>query len=410
MSEWPRVNLRRVAKLGTGHTPSRQHPEYWVDCTIPWLTLADVWQLRDGTRQTIEETSEKISEAGLANSAAVLHPAGTVALSRTASVGFSCILSKDMATSQDYVTWTCGPSLRPRYLLHALRGLRDEILATRMGSTHQTIYMPDIERISIPLPPIDIQEKIADYLDAETGRIDNLIARRQRQVELLWERLKALAQEATGRTSIHGRGSSGICSRSVLSRAASAIRTGTTPSDLVDSSEGHSDGFLPWYTPAAINHSLQIHPTQKYAPEGESVPIFPPGSILITGIGESLGKIGYLTHAATGNQQLTAIQPSPMTDGRFIAWQLWAAQDEIRNWAQFSRVRIINNETLASFPIHLPRRDTQNLVSHLLDKHLNRLILLKQATDRFRRLMQEHRQALITAAVTGELDVARRGG
>jgi type I restriction enzyme S subunit len=152
MNRWRRVNLRRVAKLGTGHTPSRQHPEYWVDCTIPWLTLADVWQLRDGTRQTVHETSEKISEIGLANSAAVLHPKGTVALSRTASVGFSCILGADMATSQDFVTWTCSPALRPRYLLYALRGLREEILATRMGSTHQTIYMPDIERISVPLP------------------------------------------------------------------------------------------------------------------------------------------------------------------------------------------------------------------------------------------------------------------
>ena len=91
---YPVVPIRKVARLGTGHTPSRQHPEYWENCSIPWLTLADVAKLRDGTRKVIDTTAEMISEQGVANSSAVVHPAGTVALSRTASVGFSCILGR----------------------------------------------------------------------------------------------------------------------------------------------------------------------------------------------------------------------------------------------------------------------------------------------------------------------------
>ena len=124
---WSTAPIRRAAKLGSGHTPSRQHPEYWVDCTIPWLTLADVNKLRDGTRIVIDETEEMISPIGVANSAAVVHPAGTVALSRTASVGFSCILGRDMATSQDFATWACGPLLDPRFLLYSLRGQPEQI-------------------------------------------------------------------------------------------------------------------------------------------------------------------------------------------------------------------------------------------------------------------------------------------
>ncbi|MGH9137910.1 MAG: S-4TM family putative pore-forming effector [Acidimicrobiales bacterium] len=93
----------------------------------------------------------KISPLGLAHSAAVRHPAGTVAFSRTASVGFSCILGVDMATSQDFVTWTCDPRLDQRYLLWVLRGERDDILRRTQGSTHKTIYMPDIEQLTIPL-------------------------------------------------------------------------------------------------------------------------------------------------------------------------------------------------------------------------------------------------------------------
>jgi len=200
VSRWPTVNLRRVATLGTGHTPSRSVPEYWADCRIPWLTLADVWQLRDGTESVISSTAEMVSDLGIANSAAVVHPKGTVAMSRTASVGFTCILGSDMATSQDFVTWTCGPSLVPRFLLYALRSQRDEILGMRMGSTHQTIYMPDVERISTPLPPIGVQHAIVDYLDAATARVDALVSKKLRLIELL--------EQLVG-DNAHGAGSAG---------------------------------------------------------------------------------------------------------------------------------------------------------------------------------------------------------
>jgi type I restriction enzyme S subunit len=98
------IRLKRVAKLATGHTPRRQHPEYWVNCTIPWFSLADVWRIRDGELEYLGDTAEKISELGVANSAACLLPAGTVIVSRTASVGLSGILPVPMATNQDSLT------------------------------------------------------------------------------------------------------------------------------------------------------------------------------------------------------------------------------------------------------------------------------------------------------------------
>ncbi|WP_345638043.1 restriction endonuclease subunit S [Rugosimonospora acidiphila] len=184
-SHWPTVPIRYVARLGTGHTPSRQHPEYWENCTIPWVTLADVGQLRDGTVDTISGTAEMISPLGVANSAAVQHPAGTVILSRTASVGFSAVLGTDMATSQDYATWTCGPRLDPKYLLHALRAMAPDLRRLATGSTHKTIYMPDIAELRIPLPPLAEQRRIADFLDAETVRIDTLVDLVKRAIKLL---------------------------------------------------------------------------------------------------------------------------------------------------------------------------------------------------------------------------------
>lgn len=160
-SHWREALLRLVARTGSGHTPSRERPEWWVDCTIPWITTGEVAQVRSDEQEMIYETRECISLFGLANSSAMLHPEGTVVLCRTASAGYSAIMGRRMATSQDFATWTCGNNLRPRFLLLCLRAMRADLLGRlAMGSTHQTIYMPDLHAVRIPLPPLDEQDQI----------------------------------------------------------------------------------------------------------------------------------------------------------------------------------------------------------------------------------------------------------
>ncbi|MFJ2514183.1 hypothetical protein ACIPEL_13730 [Streptomyces griseoviridis] len=70
--------------------------------------------------------------------------------------------------------------------------------------------------------------------------------------------------------------------------------------------------------------------TAEKATHRDGAPLFLAGSVVITGIGESLGKVAHLNHVATGNQQLTAITPQIGVSGRFIAWRLWATEQEIR--------------------------------------------------------------------------------
>jgi len=195
-NHWAVGNIRRYAKMKTGHTPSRNHPEYWDNCTIPWFTLADVWQLRDGKQKYLEETKEKISELGLQNSAAELLPAGTVVFSRTASVGFSGIMPIPMATTQDFWNWICSLKLIPDYLLYVFRSMEQEFQRLTMGSTHKTIYQPIAAAISICVPSQSEQRAIAAFLDRETARIDALIEKKQRQIELLQEKRAALISHA----------------------------------------------------------------------------------------------------------------------------------------------------------------------------------------------------------------------
>ena len=200
---WEVKRTKYVARLESGHTPSRQHPEYWVNCTIPWVSLADVWQLRDGLREYVEDTSEYVSELGIANSSARLLPAGTVIVSRTASVGFSGIMARPMATTQDFANWVCGPYVRSEYLLYVFRSMEHEFRRLTMGSTHQTIYMPDIGSFTTPVPPLSEQDAIVAHIRLETGKIDALTSKVKRHIDKLKEyRAALISAAATGKIDV----------------------------------------------------------------------------------------------------------------------------------------------------------------------------------------------------------------
>lgn len=195
---WSAPKFTQVARQETGHTPSRRVEEYWKpdECTIPWVSLADVWQLRSGENVFIEDTKEKISPLGIENSSARILPQDTVVLSRTASVGFVGILAKPMATTQDFAAWVCGPALKPRYLYYVLRSMKPVFRRLMMGSTHQTIYMPDIRAFRSPLPPLAEQEDICERLDHEIARFRRVILLTARSIDRLKEYRSALITAA----------------------------------------------------------------------------------------------------------------------------------------------------------------------------------------------------------------------
>lgn len=155
------MKLTNVARLESGHTPSRKRSEWWGG-DIPWIALPDIRAL-DGKVAT--ETSEYTNGLGLANSSARLLPAGTVVLSRTASVGFATVMGVPMATSQDFVNWVPGDRLRSWYLAHALMAARDYIRSLSEGAIHKTIYMPILKELRIRLPSVDEQDRILGQID-----------------------------------------------------------------------------------------------------------------------------------------------------------------------------------------------------------------------------------------------------
>lgn len=159
-TEWQVELLDEITARGTGHTPSKSSPSYW-NGGIKWVSLADSHRLDD---IYIYETDKEISALGLANSSAVLHPAGTVILSRDAGIGKSAVLASEMAVSQHFIAWRCGPRLNNLFLYFWLQHEKRHFESIALGSTILTIGLPFFKRYKVVVPPRAEQDLAAAIL------------------------------------------------------------------------------------------------------------------------------------------------------------------------------------------------------------------------------------------------------
>jgi type I restriction enzyme S subunit len=203
-THWRIERLKFVARLESGHTPARSRPELWENCTMPWITLNDVGYLAD--HEFVEDTVNKISEAGLAASSARVLPTATVVLSRDATVGRCGILARPMATSQHFVAWVCSDRLRPRYLWLLFKiAMQSHLDSLTAGATLRTIGMPDVGRFVIPIPPLEEQDRIISVASGSRASTESVLRASRRQIDLLSERRQALITAAvTGELDIPG--------------------------------------------------------------------------------------------------------------------------------------------------------------------------------------------------------------
>jgi type I restriction enzyme S subunit len=160
-ARWRWSPLSSIARLESGHTPSRKHPEYWGG-PIPWISIQDA---RESHGRRIDSTLEHTNDVGIANSSARILPKNTVCLSRTASVGYVVVMGRPMATSQDFVNWVCTDQLNPDFLKYVFIAEGKELLRFASGSVHQTIYFPAAKAFHICHPSAAEQSSIVAILD-----------------------------------------------------------------------------------------------------------------------------------------------------------------------------------------------------------------------------------------------------
>ena len=177
-SGWQWRKLSELARLESGHTPSRRHPEWWGG-DIPWIALPDIRAL-DG--KVAFDTAEHVNANGIANSSARVLRAGTVVLSRTASVGFVTIMGRPMATSQDFVNWVCGPDLDADFLALLLTTSREFIRSLGSGAVHKTVYVPTVKSFYVCVPPIAEQKRIVAQVTQQMAEVERAHAAAETQL------------------------------------------------------------------------------------------------------------------------------------------------------------------------------------------------------------------------------------
>lgn len=416
---WEILPVRYVARLESGHTPSRSRPEWWENCTVPWFALADIWQVRQEGRSVITDTAEKVSELGLANSSARVLPKGTVMLSRTASVGFAAIMGVDMATTQDFANWVCGPRLNNEFLLWTFRAMRPEFERLMMGSTHNTIYMPDIASFRFALPPLSEQTVIAAFLDRDTGKIDALVQEQRWLIELLKEKRQAVISHAVTKgldpnANVKPSGVEWLGDVPEHWDVTPLMRLTAPGRDImygiVLPGPDVEDG-VPIVKGGDVRpHRLRLDLLNRTTPEIEAS--FARARLRPNDIVYSIrGTIGDAELVppelldANITQDVARVSPRPDIN---VKWLLYALKSD-RVFVQLEQlslgaaVRGINIYDLKRARVPLPPRSEQEAIAEHLDTEVTRLDALAEQAIRAVRLLEERRSALISAAVTGKI-------
>ena len=181
-THWGLMRLGHLAKIYAGGTPDKGTPEYWGG-NIPWLNSGTVNQW------LITEASEYITDAGFQNSSARWIPKGALLMALAGqgkTKGMTAQLDFD-ATCNQSIAAIIPSSGNNRFLLYWLSANYRNIRGMASDDLRDGLNLVMLGQIPVPVPPGNEQEVIANYLDAETVRIDDLIREKDELIELLKE-------------------------------------------------------------------------------------------------------------------------------------------------------------------------------------------------------------------------------
>jgi len=196
--EWREVRLGEIAKeIVSGGTPSRRNKEYWENGTIPWVKIQDIPE--DGY---VNDTEEKITEEGLENSSAKLLPRGTILFTIFATIGRVGILNIEAATNQAIAGIILKEDYYQKYIYWALRKFGEELAIKGRGGAQNNVNITFLKNLKLPLPfrngnpDLETQKKIVEYIEENFSRIDKILEKKKRELELLDEIWESVLEEA----------------------------------------------------------------------------------------------------------------------------------------------------------------------------------------------------------------------
>jgi len=184
---WKLYTIGQLGEVVGGGTPTSDNLKYW-DGTVMWATPTDINKLKG---RYIKETVKTLTEEGLRNSSAKLHPIGTILLTSRASIGFPAITLLPMATNQGFQSLRPNENLDTEYGYQVLLHNKHNLKRLSAGSTFLEISSKEIKQFKLPIPPLSEQKKIASILIS----INNLIEKKERQLDKIQSLKKSLLQD-----------------------------------------------------------------------------------------------------------------------------------------------------------------------------------------------------------------------
>jgi len=280
------------------------------------------------------------------------------------------------------------------------------------------LYFDQLGLLPMPFPPPEEQTAIASFLDTETSKIDGLVSEQRRLIELLKEKRQAVISHAVtkGLNPDVKMKASGIqwlgevpeyWESRKIAHSFPTIGSGTTPkSNVLRFYEG---GTIPWVNTGDLNDGLlfgckrQI--TVAAMEEHSSLRLYPAGSLLFAMYGATIGKVSILQFEATVNQACCVLSGESPIETEFLYYWFLGVRHGILSLATGGGQPNVSQDVLRTLRVACPEKDEQREIVEFLRERIDRFNSLIADAERAIELLQERRTALISAAVTGKIDV-----
>lgn len=353
--------------------------------------------------------------------------AGDILLSVRAPVGALNIADQEYGIGRGLCAIGFSPVVHRRFGFHLLATTRKQLDSEATGSTYDAVTASDVGDLPQVLPEEPEQRAIAAFLDRETARIDALVAKKERLIELLQEQRTALITRAVtkGLDATVPMKDSGVewlgeipahwevkRLKHLLAATKGAIKTGPFGSQL-QSSEMQAGDIKVYNQRTVLGRDFSggdnYVSLQKFA-ELRAFETFP-GDLLITTRG-SIGRCAVLPEGAERgilHPCLMRVQPDKRRIlTRFLEIQIEEAVivlDQLRFVSNATTIDVIYSESLREVLLTVPPMEEQAAITAAVNRETTRIdALVAKVREAIERL-EELRTSLISAAVTGKIDV-----
>lgn len=298
-------------------------------------------------------------------------------------------------------------------------GMINEIICNSVGVSYPAINASQLVNIQIPVPSIPEQTRAANYLDNKTTIINQLITEKESLITKLQEKRKALINEVVtkGLNPNAPMRDSGIewlgmipehWGINELKRYVDFVQTGTTPS--TEKREYFENPTFNWFTPSDFNDN-NIYLTEskrkvsEIAVNEQACRVFPENTVLLIGIGATLGKVGISQNICSANQQINAIIFNQVINPVFGAYYLSSIKEIIVSMANAATLAILNQSNTKEIPITCPPIEEQSAIVNFIESRTTKIDATIGEIQLQLQKLKEYKTAVISEVVTGKVDV-----